>query len=133
MTAITMLLLLVNIALLAGVGHILYRELVTLRMTRQQAPQLPLGAGTIKELQTQLESQHQTELERLRADARTTIGELHAEVHNLHSEVATLHRAIQTLSSQSSTLSDELAARPAQPPALPEVISVAMSCFWAIA
>ena len=115
MTAITVLLLLLNIALLAGVGHILYREMVTIRMTRQQAPpQLPAGAATIKELQTQLETQHQTELERLRADARTTINELTGEVGHLHVDVSTLHGDVTKLHGEVSTLRGSLGTLPAE-------------------
>ena len=115
MTAITVLLLLLNIALLAGVGHILYREVVTIRMTRQQAPpQLPAGAATIRELQTQLESQHQTELERLRTDARTTINELTGEVSHLHVDVTTLHGDVSTLHGEVSTLQGNLGSLPGE-------------------
>ena len=113
MTAITVLLLLLNIALLAGVGHILYREMVTIRMARQQAPlQLPAGAATIRELQTQLESQHQTELERLRTDARTTINELSGEVGHLHVDVSTLHGDVTKLHGEVSTLQGNLGSLP---------------------
>ena len=115
MTAITVLLLLLNITLLAGVGHILYREMVTIRMTRQQAlPQLPAGAATIKELQTQLESQHQTELERLRTDARTTINELSGEVGHLQVDVSTLHGDVTRLHGEISTLQGNLGTLPGE-------------------
>lgn len=124
MTAITVLLLLLNIALLAGVGHILYREMVTIRMTRQQAPpQLPAGAATIRELQTQLESQHQTELERLRTDARTSINELSGEVGHLHVDVSTLHGDVTRLHGEVSTLQGNLGSLPAEVSRLHEEIA----------
>jgi hypothetical protein len=95
-----LLLVFVDTLLILGVGHVLYRELQAIRNAR---PQLPSGLTTIRELQTQLESQHQTEIERLRLEARTTIGAL-------QSEVAALQTTLQSLTQQTSTLAEQLPA-----------------------
>ena len=106
MTAVLLLLVLIILLLILGVSHVFYRELVAIRTTR---PQLPGGLTTIRELQTQLESQHQTEIERLRLEARTTIG-------SLQSEVAALQSTLQVLSHETSSLVHQLPARAERTP-----------------
>ena len=101
MTAVLLLLVLVILLLILGVSHVFYRELVAIRTSR---PQLPGGLTTIRELQAQLDSQHQSEIERLRLEARTTIGSLQAEV-------AALQSTLQALSHETTTLMHQLPAR----------------------